>query len=118
MEQSLPGREERAWSAETEGARRATRVSTGGGTGVEALAPEHGAAVVDADLEGGGGLVQVLYRVRHRAVRGAAGPPLRFFTAYLGWISRDPVPGPGWKGGLAWAGAQASRSPAILDGAG
>jgi transposase-like protein len=40
MEQSLPGREERTWSAETEGARRATGVSAGGGTGVEVPDPE------------------------------------------------------------------------------
>lgn len=40
MEQSLPGREERTWSAETEGARRATGVSAGGGIGVEVPDPE------------------------------------------------------------------------------
>jgi transposase-like protein len=42
MEQSLPGREERTLSAETEGARRATGVSAGGDTdaGVEAHDPE------------------------------------------------------------------------------
>jgi hypothetical protein len=38
MEQSLPGREERTLSAETEGARRATGVSAG--AGVEAHDPE------------------------------------------------------------------------------
>lgn len=40
MEQSLPGREERTWSAETEGARRATGVSADGGAGVEVPDPE------------------------------------------------------------------------------
>jgi len=40
MEQSLPGREERTLSAETEGARRATGVTAGGGAGVEASGPE------------------------------------------------------------------------------
>ena len=40
MEQSLPGREERTLSAETEGARRATGVSADGGAGVEVPDPE------------------------------------------------------------------------------
>ena len=40
MEQSLPGREERTLSADTEGARRATGVSAGAGAGVEAADPE------------------------------------------------------------------------------
>ena len=40
MEQSLPGREERTLSAETEGARRATGVTAGGGAGVEVSDPE------------------------------------------------------------------------------
>ena len=40
MEQSLPGREERALSAETEGARRATGVSADGGAGVGVPDPE------------------------------------------------------------------------------
>ena len=40
MEQSLPGREERTLSAETEGARRATGGSADGGAGMEVPDPE------------------------------------------------------------------------------